>query len=259
MKVVILCGGRGTRLSEETTIIPKPMVDIGGKPMLWHIMHIYAHYGFKDFILCLGYKGEIIKNFFYNYKVLQSNFTVNLGSNDIQIHNNHNQSDWAITLVDTGLDNQTGSRIKQIEKYIDGDEFMLTYGDGLCDIDISKLYKFHKKSNKIVTITGVRPRSRYGELKVSNIGIVTEFNEKPAASQGYINGGFFVLNKNVFKYLKKDRNQRFEGEPLRKITVDKNLSMYYHDGFWEGVDTIRELGNMRSLWEKNKAPWKVWK
>lgn len=257
MKVVILCGGRGTRLSEETGLIPKPMVDIGGKPMLWHIMKLYSHYGYKNFILCLGHKAEIIKNYFLNYKLLNIDSTVNLGTGELTIHNTHEELDWTVTLANTGQDNFTGSRIKQIEKYIDGDDFMLTYGDGLADVNIKALVGFYFKMGKIATVTGVRPRSRFGELKIEG-ETVSDFNEKPTASQGYINGGFFVLNRKVFKYVTRQKFCKFESKPLKKLANNGDLAMYYHSGFWEGVDTVRELENMRELWAARKAPWKVW-
>jgi glucose-1-phosphate cytidylyltransferase len=259
MKVVILCGGRGSRLREETEIRPKPLVDIGNKPILWHIMKLYSHYGFKDFVLCLGYKGELIKEYFLNYGPMNNDFTINLGHRDqIEFHNAHLEKDWNVTLVNTGLQVQTGSRIKKIEKYIDSDTFMVTYGDGVGSVDIKALLAFHRKSKKIGTVTGVHPPSRFGELLVKDKDIL-EFNEKPQVSQGFINGGFFVFNKEFFKYLDSGDNCYLEREPLEKLVAKKNLAVYKHNGFWQCMDTQRELDILNELWREKKAPWRIWK
>ena len=256
--VVILCGGRGTRLKEETEVKPKPMVEIGGRPILWHIMKLYAHYGFKDFILCLGYKGEKIKEYFLNYEAMNNDFTIHLGkSNKIDFHTNHLENNWRITLVDTGQDSLTGARIKQIEKYIKEDLFMVTYGDGLADINVEELLCFHKSQKRIGTVTGVYPSSRFGELIIKGSRVV-EFSEKPQTTKGFINGGFFVFNRKFFRYLSDEEDCCLEREPLEKLTADDALSIYAHKDFWQCVDTRRELDLLIKLWEESKAPWKVW-
>jgi len=258
MKVVILCGGRGTRLREETEFKPKPMIEIGERPILWHIMHIYAHHGFKDFILCLGYKGHMIKDYFLNYHALNNDFTVNLGShNSIQIHGVHEERDWRVTLADTGNDSQTGTRVKKIEKYVDGDVFMLTYGDGLANINLKKLVEFHKSHGKVGTITGVHPSSRFGELVVSRNKVLS-FHEKPQMGTGLINGGFFVFNRSFFRYLDSKKDQALELEPLENLAKDGELMIYPHDGFWQCVDTYRELEVLNNLWNTKKPPWVIW-
>jgi glucose-1-phosphate cytidylyltransferase len=258
MKVVILCGGLGTRLREETEFRPKPMVGIGNRPLLWHIMKIYAHYGFKDFILCLGYKGEMIKDYFLNYQAMNNDFTVKLGShNKIEVHSDHQEKDWAVTLADTGDQAQTGARVKRIEKYIDGDAFMLTYGDGLANINIKKLVEFHESHNKIGTLTGVHPSSRFGELLLKDNQLIS-FSEKPQVEEGLVNGGFFVLKREFFKYLKDEDDCVLEKEPLDNLTKDKQLMVYPHHGFWQCVDTYREMELLNSIWNKKNPPWKVW-
>jgi glucose-1-phosphate cytidylyltransferase len=259
IKVVILCGGGGTRLREETEIRPKPLIEIGNRPILWHIMKIYSHYGFKDFVLCLGYKGDMIKDYFLNYEAMNNDFTINLGNrNNIVFHNAHLEKDWNVTLVNTGGHEQTGARIKRIEKYIDGETFMVTYGDGVGNMNIRKLLEFHQKNKNIGTLTAVHPSSRFGELRVKGKNIV-EFNEKPLVSQGFISGGFFVFNKKFFRYLSNDDNCSLEREPLKKLVADGQLSFYRHDGFWQCMDTQRELILLSDLWKKNKASWKIWK
>ena len=259
MKVVILCGGRGTRLREETEYRPKPMVQVGGRPILWHIMKIYAHYGFKDFIICLGYKGNMIKEYFLNYEAMNNDFTIPLGNyNNIRIHSSHQERDWRVTLADTGEEAQTGARVKRIEKYIDGDLFMLTYGDGVANINIKNLVEYHKSHGKTGTMTGVRPSSRFGELMINNNKVV-KFHEKPQVNEGLINGGFFVFNKKFFKYLKEDDNCYLEKEPLENLVADGELMVYPHDGFWQCVDTYRELELLNNLWKSRNSPWKVWR
>ncbi|MGF7119208.1 glucose-1-phosphate cytidylyltransferase [Methanobacterium oryzae] len=258
MKVVLLCGGLGTRLKEETEFRPKPMVKIGEKPILWHIMKTYSHYGFKDFLICLGYKGNMIKEYFLNYKIMNNDFTIQLGNKEnIEFHNNHTEYDWNITLVDTGMHSQTGSRVKKIENYIDDDYFLLTYGDGVANVNIRELVKFHKSHGKIGTMTGVHPSSRFGEFELAG-NQVLEFNEKPQTKEGLINGGFFVFNKEFFKYLHEEEDCILEKSPLVDLAADGELMVYPHDGFWQCIDTYRELEVLNELWEKGETPWKVW-
>jgi glucose-1-phosphate cytidylyltransferase len=258
-KVVILCGGLGTRLKEETEFKPKPMVAIGNKPILWHIMKIYAHYGFKDFILCLGYKGEAIKEYFLNYDILNSDFTVKLGAKKmVTVNNKSDVSDWAVTLADTGANALKGARLKKIEKYIKEDTFMVTYGDGVGNINIKKLLEFHKSHGKIATVTGVRPPSLFGELQVKNNKAVI-FSEKPQTSTGLINGGFFVFSKKIFEYLNDDDSCDFEKGPLEKIAAKGELMVYTHDGAWACMDTFRDVQYLNKLWQTNEAFWKVWR
>lgn len=258
MQVVILCGGLGTRLREETEFRPKPMVEIGGKPILWHIMKIYAHYGFNDFILCLGYKGEMIKEYFYNYEVLNNDFTIELGdSKNIEIHNNHTETGWRITLADTGDTALKGARLKRVEKYIDGDLFMMTYGDGIANININDLLAFHKNHGSLATLTGINPASRFGELKIDGDS-VESFSEKPENGDGFINGGFFVLNRAVFDYLSGDDSCDFEIGAMEEIARQSELMVYKHRGFWACMDTLRDMEYLNKLWVEGKAEWKVW-
>ncbi len=258
MKVVILCGGRGTRLKEETEVRPKPLVEIGGKPILWHIMKIYAHYGFNEFVLCLGYKGRMIKEYFFNYEMVSSDLTLKLGGNDVKIHNQSQEKDWIITFVETGEEAQTGARVKRIEKYIEGDLFMLTYGDAVTNINIKNLLEFHKSHGKIGTITGVHPSSRFGELVIKDRRVV-QFTEKPQVKEGFINGGFFVFDKKFLNYLKDDDNCYLELEPLENLASNEELMVYTHKGFWQCMDTYRELEILNNLWRSSKPPWKVWR
>ncbi len=259
MKVIILCGGKGTRHREETEFRPKPMVEIAGRPILWHIMKIYSYYGFNDFILCVGYKGEIIKEYFLNYEAMNNDFTIKLDRrSQIDFHSNHSESDWTVTIANTGEDAMTGARIKRVEKYIDTDEFMLTYGDGLADIVVKKLVEFHHSQGKIGTVTGVHPVSRFGEIVFSD-GEVKKFSEKPQASGGHISGGFFVFKRDVFKYLSSDDDCVLEKEPLEQLAHKGNLGMYFHAGFWHCMDTYRDYLFLKDLWQKREAPWKVWK
>jgi len=256
--VVILAGGFGTRLRDQTEFIPKPMVQIGTKPILWHIMKTYSHYGFRRFILCLGYKSEIIKDYFLHYKFRNSDFTINLGDhNRVDVHDLHSESDWQATLAETGLDSMTGARVKRIEKYIDTDCFMLTYGDGLADINIKNLLEFHYSHGRSATITGVNPPSRFGEI-IANGSQVISFTEKPQSQQKLINGGFFVFNKDVFSYLKEDKNCVLEKEPLEKLAKDNKLAVYHHTGFWQCMDTPRDHDLLDRLWKNSNPPWKVW-
>jgi glucose-1-phosphate cytidylyltransferase len=256
--VVILCGGLGTRLQEETKLQPKPMVEIDDKPILWHIMKIYAHYGFNEFILALGYKKNVIKEYFYNHKILNNDFTINLGkNNEIFFHNNSESDDWKVTLVDTGLTALKGARIKKIEKFVTGERFMLTYGDGLADINIKNLLTFHKNHGKIGTVTSVKPPSRFGEITIEG-NQVTKFSEKPIMRKGSINGGFFVFEKAFFDYLENLDNYDFEHGSLEKLAKDGQMIAYKHDGFWQCMDTIRDVNFLQSL-ALTTAPWKVWK
>ncbi len=257
-KVVILCGGLGTRLKEETEIKPKPMVAIGNKPILWHIMKIYAHYGFKDFILCLGYKGDVIKEYFLNYDILNSDFSIKLGPKKaVTVHNTSDTSDWTVTLADTGSSALKGARLKRIEKYIKEDTFMVTYGDGVGNINIKKLLDFHKSHGKIATVTGVRPPSLFGELQVKNNKAII-FAEKPQTSTGLISGGFFVFNRKLFEYLSDDDNCDFEKGPLEKIAAKGELMVYTHEGPWICMDTYRDVVYLNKVWENGEAPWKIW-
>jgi len=259
VKLVILCGGLGTRLREETEFRPKPLVEIGNHPILWHIMKIYAHYGVTDFILCLGYKGEMIKEYFLNYEAMNNDFTIQLGDhNSVKFHSGHLEKGWNVTLVDTGDRAQTGTRIKRIEKYIDGDTFMVTYGDGVGNVNIQQVLEHHRECGKIGTVTGVHPSSRFGELRVDGKDIVT-FSEKPQVNEGFINGGFFVFNRKFFNYLSDDNDCYLEREPLEKLTNERQLSAYLHNGFWQCMDTQREVNVLRDLWGDKKAPWKIWK
>ena len=260
MKVVILCGGKGTRIREVTEVLPKPMVAIGGMPILWHIMKEYAHHNIKEFVLCLGYKGWEIKEFFLNYKTICHDFTLSLGDNQATtFHEDVAESDWRVTLADTGEDTMTGARVWRIRKYLQGeDHFCLTYGDGLADVDIEKLVEFHKKSGKIGTITAVLPSSRFGEIGLED-SMVTHFNEKPNVGKGWINGGFMVFdNKRIWDYLWPDDSLVLERETLPALVKDKQLAAYRHSGFWFGMDTPRELALLNEMWASNKAPWKNW-
>ena len=254
IKVVILCGGMGTRLREETEYKPKPLVEIGGKPILWHIMKNYSHYGFKDFVLCLGYKGEMIKEYFYNYEILNNDFTIELGKHKVQIHNSHDEFGWKITLIDTGEKALKGARLKKIEKYIDSDTFMVTYGDGVANINISDLLKFHNNHGKIATLTGVKPPSRFGTLSIKG-NSVKSFIEKPQAIEGLINGGFFVFNKTLFNYLTDDDLCDLEIGTLDKLAEENELMVYKHLGEWMCMDTVRDMDYLNKLWSYDKAFW----
>ncbi|GAB4517669.1 MAG: glucose-1-phosphate cytidylyltransferase [Anaerolineae bacterium] len=258
MKIVILCGGKGTRLQEETEYRPKPLVPIGGKPILWHIMKNFAHHGYTDFVLCLGYRGNMIKEYFLNYEAMNNDFTINLGqSNGITYHSAHQEQDYRVTLAETGLESMTGWRVKQIEKYIDGDTFMVTYGDGLSDIDIEKLVAFHHAHGKLATVTSVRPISRYGTLKLDEAGVVNQFIEKPQLND-WISAGFFVFNRQVFEFIDPDPLMTLEKEPLERLSEQGQLVAYQHDGFFYGMDTYKEHLYLNELWDQGSAPWKVW-
>jgi glucose-1-phosphate cytidylyltransferase len=261
IKTVILCGGKGTRIRDLNNDLPKPMISVGGFPILWHIMKYFAHFNFDNFILCLGYKGQSIKDFFLNYEANTRDFSIKLGlDNPIIFHNNHQEFGWQITLADTGVETMTGGRISRIKKYIGKDDyFLLTYGDGLSDIDISKLVKFHLSHGKILTVSGVRPPARFGEIAHNDEGLVTEFNEKPQATSGRISGGYFVCSNKIFEYLNDDCNLVFETIPIKSLVKDGQMMMYPHDGFWHPMDTYRDFVYLSELVECNKAPWIKWK
>lgn len=255
---MILCGGFGTRIRDVADNIPKPMIPIGRFPILWHIMKYYASFGHRDFILCLGYKGSVIKDFFLNYEAHTKDFTIELGRKDtLTFHNEHEESDWRVTLADTGLEAMTGARIKRIQKYIGDDDFMLTYGDGVGDIDLNQLQSFHRGHGRALTVTGVRPPGRFGEL-LHTEGVITEFNEKPQATGGRISGGFFVATPKLFNYLSDDEGLVFEQQPMRSLVGDQQLMVFEHDGFWQPMDTSREYQLLNSLYEKGEAPWVIW-
>ncbi|MFV0481245.1 MAG: glucose-1-phosphate cytidylyltransferase [Campylobacteraceae bacterium] len=257
MKVVILAGGYGTRIAEETDIKPKPMVEIGGKPILWHIMKIYSHYGFHDFVILLGYKGYAIKEYFANYFLHQSDVTIDLKTNAIDVHSNYSEP-WRVTLADTGLDTMTGGRIKRAQKYIGDEDFLLTYGDGVSDIDIARTVAFHKSHGKILTMSAIQPEARFGNITIDDNMNVKKFIEKPKNEAGWINGGFFVCNKKIFDYISSDESCVFEQEPLQKLAQNGEMYAYKHNGFWQPMDTLRDNQKLNKLWRENKAPWKVW-
>ncbi len=257
MKVVILAGGLGTRLSEETVLKPKPMVEIGGKPILWHIMKIYSHYGYDDFIICLGFKGYIIKEYFSNYFLHMSNVTFDMKSHSMEVHENHAEP-WKVTLVDTGMETMTGGRIKKIAPYVGSETFMLTYGDGVSTVNITKLMEFHKSQGKIATVTATQPSGRFGALHFNSSDQIVAFHEKPAGDGSWINGGFFVLEPKVFELLTED-STIFEKEPLEKLAASGQLAAYKHHDFWYAMDTLRDKNHLEALWQSGKAPWKVWK
>tara|TARA_B100001057_G_C22815398_1_gene937176 strand:- start:507 stop:1283 length:777 start_codon:yes stop_codon:yes gene_type:complete len=256
MKVVILAGGFGTRIRDVAEDIPKPMIPIGPYPIILHIMKSYAYYGHKDFVICLGHKGKDIKEFFLNYEPFTRDFTISFGNNGgIDYHSSHDEQDWSITLADTGLNSMTGSRISKIRKYIDDENFMLTYGDGVSDVDINKLMNFHNSHGKILTVTGVRPPGRFGEMVSNTEGLITEFNEKPQATEGRISGGYFVANKKLFEYVDDIEDLVFEQDPMRNIVNDGEMMVFKHDGFWQPMDTSREYQLLNNLYNNNKAPW----
>ncbi len=257
--VVILAGGQGTRLREQTEFIPKPMVPIGGKPILWHIMKIYSHYGFNRFIVCLGYKGDVIKDYFINYRFRNSDLTVNLGKyNDVVINSVNSADDWIVTLADTGLDAMTGARIYKIKQYIDSDHFLLTYGDGLANVNLDRLLDFHLSHGKIGTVTGVKPPARFGELRIHDNQIMG-FHEKPQVEGDMINGGFFVFNKGIFDYLSGTNECSLEREPLENLARDGQFMVCPHPGFWQCMDTQRDMEFLNKCWANQDAPWKIWR
>lgn len=255
MKCVILAGGLGTRFSEETMTKPKPMVEIGGRPILWHIMKMYSQHGVNEFIICAGYKGYVIKEYFANYFLHMSNITFDMSTNEMQVHENKAEP-WKVTIVDTGDETMTGGRLLRVKDYIGDETFCFTYGDGVCDIDISNLIEFHKKNNKWATVTAVQPPGRFGAIKMDKTTI-TSFEEKPQGDGGYINGGFFVLEPNVFELIEGDPII-WEREPMERLAEQRQIEAFKHDGFWRPMDTLRDMNYLEDLWESNKAPWKTW-
>jgi len=256
MKVVILAGGLGTRLAEETDIIPKPMVEIGGMPILWHIMKIYSSFGYNDFIICLGYKGIVIKEYFANYFLHKSDVTIDLHKNSVKVHNTQAEP-WTITLVDTGIASMTGGRIKRVQNHIGDEHFMLTYGDGVSNVDISKLVLFHHEHQKLCTVTTVQPSGKFGALDIGINNTVSSFFEKPKGDGSWINGGFFVCNPKIFDYLEGD-DTIFEREPMETLARNGEMMAFKHRGFWRPMDTLKDKNDLNELWNKNIAPWKIW-
>jgi glucose-1-phosphate cytidylyltransferase len=257
LKVVILAGGRGTRISEETDVRPKPMVEIGGKPILWHIMKIYSHYGFNDFIICCGYKGYLIKEYFHHYYFHHADLTVDLAKNSIEYH--HSKAEpWRVTLVDTGINTMTGGRIKRIKEYTDNEPFLLTYGDGLSDININKLIEFHRESGKKTTLSAVQTFGRFGALEIDHNNSVSTFIEKPKTEDIWINGGFFVCEQDIFEYITDGDATVWERKPLESLSNEKMLAAFKHTGFWKPMDHLRDKIELDEMWNTAKAPWKVW-
>lgn len=259
MKVVILAGGLGTRLSEETDVRPKPMVEIGGRPIIWHIMKIYSHYGFNEFVVCCGYKGYVIKEYFANYFLHQTDVTFDLANNKMEVHNSGSEN-WKVTLVDTGINTNTAGRIKRIQKYVGNEPFMLTYGDGVADINIPELIQFHKKSGKLATLSSIQLPGRFGNVETDANGTVTTFQEKPLGDGVWINGGFFVLEPGIFNYLDGNMDDvQWEKKPLIEIADAGQLSAFQHNGFWKCMDAIRDKIELEALWQSGAADWKIWK
>jgi glucose-1-phosphate cytidylyltransferase len=258
MKTVIVCGGKGTRIRDVSAELPKPMLEIGNRPVLWHIMKTYAHYGFEDFVLCLGFKGWLIKEFFLNYQAMTSDLTIQLGRvQDVELHDRHPEANWRIILAETGLESMTGYRVRQVSKYLEEQPFMFTYGDGVADIDIAELIKFHQNHGKLATMTGVHPPSRFGEIQAKGDQVLT-FAEKPQAREGLINGGFCVFEPGVLEYVPDDPTCVFEQAPLRRLAAAGELMVYRHEGFWQPMDTAREYELLNGLWNAGRAPWKRW-
>ena len=255
MKVVLLAGGLGTRLRGETEFRPKPMVAIGTRPILWHIMKTYAHYGHNEFVICLGYKGDLIRDYFLNYEVRHRAVTVTLGSGALEVHDDHAEAGWRVTLADTGEETRTGGRLGRVTRYLGRERFMVTYGDGVADIDIKALLAFHRKTGKLATVTGVRPAGRFGELTLRG-DLVEEFREKPQLDEGWINGGVFVFQKDALRYVGSD--SVLEREPLEQLARDGQLAVYRHDGYWRPMDTMRERRALEAEWASGRPKWKVW-
>lgn len=255
MKLVILAGGLGTRISEESHLKPKPMIEVGGKPILWHIMKIYSHFGINDFVICLGYKGYIIKEYFANYFLHMSDVTFDMRTNQMQVHHEHAEP-WKVTLVDTGEHSMTGGRLKRVKDYVGKDTFCFTYGDGVSDINIDELIRHHQSANKIATVTAIQPPGRYGALNIDRIDVCS-FQEKPDGDGSWINGGFFVLEPSIFDFIENDESS-FEGELLNNLIKNNNLSAYKHNGFWQAMDTLRDKNRLEDLWQSEAAPWKLW-
>jgi len=258
MKVVILAGGFGSRISEESILKPKPMIEIGDKPILWHIMKIFSHYGYNDFVILLGYKGYYIKEYFHNYFLHQSDLRIDLSNNTYTFSNSKSEN-WKIELVDTGLETMTGGRIKKVQKLLNSEPFFLTYGDGVANVDIISLLDEHNTSGKTVTMTAVMPEGRFGALNISADNTITNFLEKPKGDGSWINGGFFVCENDVFNYINDDDSEVFERGPLEKLALDKKLGAYKHKGFWSCMDTLRDKNMLNDLWNNNSADWKIWK
>jgi len=258
MKLVILAGGYGSRLGEIASITPKPMIEIGGKPIIWHIMKTYSQYGINEFVICLGYKANVIKNYFLNYETIRNDFTIDYSNGNIKFQSKHDEQEWKVTLVDTGMDTLKGGRLKKIEKYLDEDVNLLTYGDGVANINIKELIEFHKKTGKTVTISGVHPPARFGEL-VYEGDILTSFEEKPQTSQGLINGGYMVFNKELMKYLTEDDNCDLEYDVFEKLSKQGDISVYKHEGLWTCMDNERDINHLNQLWKTGQAFWKTWK
>jgi glucose-1-phosphate cytidylyltransferase len=257
MKVLVLCGGQGTRLREETEFRPKPLVDIGGRPILWHVMKLYAHYGHRNFVLCLGYRGDMIKEYFLNYEAMTNDFTINLGRlHAVAYHAAHQEQNFSVTLADTGPSTMTGGRVRRAQKYVKGDTFMVTYGDGVADVNVEQLLDFHRRHGRLATITTVRPLSRFGMLNLGDDGAVTRFTEKPRLD-GWASAGFFVFERRVFDYLDGD-DCVLEREPLERLAAEGELMAYRHEGFFFAMDTYREYLALNDLWAAGQAPWKVW-
>jgi glucose-1-phosphate cytidylyltransferase len=258
MPVVVLAGGMGTRLREETERVPKPLVEIGERPILWHILKLYGHHGARRFLVCLGYKSWAIKEFFLRYHEHSADLTVHLGSDEPPtFHDSAVAEDWEVTLAETGLETGTGGRLHRVRRYVDTDTFMFTYGDGIGRVDIEALLEFHRSHDSIATVTGVHPSSRYGEMRVED-GVATEFNEKPTTPEGFVSGGFFVFQREIFDYLTEEPGLILEQAPLRRLARDGQLAVYRHEDFWLGMDTYREFAELNRLWASGEAPWKVW-
>jgi len=257
MKVVLLAGGLGTRLSEETVVKPKPMVEIGGMPILWHIMKIYSAFGFNDFIICLGYKGYLVKEYFANYFLHKSDVTIDLADNSIKVHDSHAEP-WKITLVDTGKDTMTGGRIKRVQPYLNNEAFMLTYGDGVGNIDINELLKFHRNHGKYCTVTSVQPSGRFGALNILDDNSVHSFMEKPKGDGIWVNGGYFICEPNIFEFINDGDKTIWEQQPMEQIANKGQMSAYKHTGFWRPMDTLKDKNDLNDMWERNDAPWKIW-
>ncbi|MDD4347481.1 MAG: glucose-1-phosphate cytidylyltransferase [Opitutales bacterium] len=257
MKVVILAGGLGTRISEETDIKPKPMIEVGGKPILWHIMKLYSHYGFNEFVICAGYKAYSIKDFFYHYYMHSSDMTIDMSTNEVTFHHSHAEH-WKVTVVDTGLNSMTGGRIKRVQPYIGDESFMLTYGDGVSNVNIQSLVDYHKVSGKLATLTAVQPSGKFGALQLSQSSEVTSFMEKPKGDGSWINGGFFVCEPDVFSYITEDDSCIWERGPMESLSRDGQLGAYKFSGFWKPMDTLRDKLELSEMWDNGNAPWKVW-
>jgi glucose-1-phosphate cytidylyltransferase len=255
MKTVILAGGLGTRLAEETVLKPKPMVEIGGKPILWHILNIYAAHSYSEFVIALGYKGEIIKEYFLNFYAVNNNLTIDLASGNTKVHNG-DQTNWVVHLVNTGVEPQTGGRLKRVKDWVGNETFMMTYGDGVADVNIRQLVAFHKRNGRLATVTAVRPPARFGGVNFEN-DLVTSFTEKPQTGEGWVNGGFFVLEPAIFDYIDGDETI-WERGPLERLAADRQLAVYRHSGFWQPMDTLREKRLLEELWASGRAPWRVW-